>query len=121
METADAEAANSAVLELREKFLGVLAELAPEVDVHALRPDVRLRDQLDLDSVDFLNFLIGIDEQLGVDIPEADYPQLATLDSIYAYLRKKLAESQTRLRAHFSSCRRALLQFERDWGRTSLG
>jgi acyl carrier protein len=81
--------------EMREKVLSVLAELAPEVDVHALRPEVRLRDQLDLDSMDFLNFLIGIDEQLSVDIPEADYPQLATLDSIYTYLRKKLAELPT--------------------------
>jgi hypothetical protein len=40
--------------------------------------------------MDFLNFLIGIDAELGVDIPEADYPKLATLNSIYAYLREKL-------------------------------
>ena len=76
---------------VREKVLAILAELAPEVDVHALRPDVRLRDQMDIDSMDFLNFLIGVDEQLGVDIPEADYPRLATLDAIYRYLREKLA------------------------------
>ena len=80
---------------MREKVLSVLRELAPEVDVHSLRPEDRLRDQLDLDSMDFLNFLIGIDEQLGIDIPEADYTHLVTLDSIYAYLRKKLAEAQT--------------------------
>jgi len=76
---------------VREKVLAILAELAPEVDVHALRPDVRLRDQMDIDSMDFLNFLIGVDEQLGVDIPEADYPRLATLDAIYRYLQEKLA------------------------------
>jgi acyl carrier protein len=76
--------------EVREKVLEVLAELAPEVDVHALKSNVRLRDQLDLDSMDFLNFLIGIDEQLGIDIPEADYPRLTTLESIYAYLLEKL-------------------------------
>lgn len=75
------------------KVLAILAELAPEVDVHALKPDVRLRDQLDLDSMDFLNFLIGIDEQLGVDIPEADYPKLGTLDSICDYLKAKLTGS----------------------------
>jgi acyl carrier protein len=79
--------------DMREKVLSILAGLAPEVDVHALKPNVRLRDQLDLDSMDFLNFLIGIDEQLGVDIPEADYPKLASLDSIYAYLRAKLSEA----------------------------
>ena len=76
---------------VREKVLAILAELAPEVDVHALRPDVRLRDQMDIDSMDFLNFLIGVDEQLGVDIPEADYPRLATLDAIYRYLQEQLA------------------------------
>ena len=82
--------------EMRERVLGVLAELAPEVDVHALKPDVRLRDQLDLDSMDFLNFLIGIDEQLGIDIPEADYPKLATLESIYTYLQEKLSGAKAR-------------------------
>jgi acyl carrier protein len=76
--------------ELSERVLSILAELAPEVDVHALKPAVRLRDQLDLDSMDFLNFLIGVDEQLGVDIPESDYPKLATLDSIYEYLENRL-------------------------------
>ena len=43
--------------EVREKVLAILQELAPELDVHTLKPDVRLRDQLDLDSMDFLNFL----------------------------------------------------------------
>ncbi len=79
--------------DLRESILNVLAEVAPEVDVHAIKTDVRLRDQLDLDSMDFLNFLIGIDEQLGVDIPELDYPRLATLEAIYAYVREKLNAS----------------------------
>lgn len=77
--------------ELKARVLGILAELAPEADVHALKPDVRLRDQLDLDSMDFLNFLIGIDEQTGIDIPEAAYPRLATLNDIYAYLEAELA------------------------------
>jgi acyl carrier protein len=76
--------------QIREKVLGILAGLAPETDVHALKPDMRLRDQMDIDSMDFLNFLIGVDAELGVDIPEADYPKLATLNSIYAYLLEKL-------------------------------
>jgi acyl carrier protein len=75
--------------EVRERVLAILQELAPELDVHTLKPDVRLRDQLDLDSMDFLNFLIGIDEQFGVDIPEADYPRLARLNDIYTYLAEK--------------------------------
>jgi acyl carrier protein len=76
--------------QIRERVLGILAGLAPEMDVHTLKPEVRLRDQIDIDSMDFLNFLIGIDAELGVDIPEADYPKLATLNSIYAYLQEKL-------------------------------
>jgi len=78
--------------EIREKVLGILGGLAPEIDVHSLKPDVRLRDQMDIDSMDFLNFLIGVDAELGVDIPEADYPRLATLDAIYAYLGEKLPQ-----------------------------
>jgi acyl carrier protein len=76
--------------EVREKVLGILASMAPEMDVHTLKPDVRLRDQMDLDSMDFLNFLIAVDDEIGVDIPESDYPRLATLNTIYAYLREKL-------------------------------
>ena len=76
--------------QIRERVLDILAGLAPEMDVHSLKPEVRLRDQMDIDSMDFLNFLIGVDAELGVDIPEADYPKLATLNSIYAYLREKL-------------------------------
>jgi acyl carrier protein len=77
--------------ELRERLLQVLRELAPEADMAALEPDVRLRDQLDLDSMDFLNFLIAVHEATGVDIPEADYPRLHTLDDITGYLKARLA------------------------------
>jgi acyl carrier protein len=80
--------------DVREKVLNILAELAPEVDVQALKPEVRLRDQLDLDSMDFLNFLIGIDEQLNVDIPETDYSRLVSLNSIYEYLDEKLSQAE---------------------------
>jgi acyl carrier protein len=71
---------------LRATVLRVLGEVAPEADPAALRPDVALRDQLDLDSMDLLNFLIGLHEALGVDIPEADYPRLTTLDACVDYL-----------------------------------
>jgi acyl carrier protein len=80
--------------DVREKVLAILAGLAPEVDMNALKPGLRLRDQVDLDSMDFLNFLIGIDEQLSVDIPEADYPRLNSLDEIYRYLAERLAAAE---------------------------
>jgi acyl carrier protein len=77
--------------ELRTDVLRILGELAPEADTASLKPDVRIRDQLDLDSMDFLNFLIAVHEATGVDIPEADYPRLRTLDEIIAYLEEKRA------------------------------
>lgn len=72
--------------EIRSAVLRALSEVAPEADAATLRPDVDLREQLDIDSMDFLNFLIGIHEQTGVDIPEADYGGLRTLDELVDYL-----------------------------------
>ena len=77
--------------EIRTVLLRILQEMMPEEDVTKLKPDVRLRDQVDLDSMDAMNFLIAVDEQLGVETPEKDYAKLATLDGCVAYFRKKLA------------------------------
>lgn len=71
-------------------MLRVLAEIAPEADLAALKPDVAFRDQLDLDSMDLLNVVIGLHAALGVEIPEADYPSLATPDGCVDYLLSKL-------------------------------
>lgn len=71
--------------ELRAALLGCLARIAPEVDVATLRPEVRLRDQIDLDSVDWLNFLMSVHTALGVDIPDADAARLTTLDQLIDY------------------------------------
>ena len=67
-----------------------LRKVAPESDPAALRPDQGIRETLDIDSFDFLSFLIGLHEQLGVNIPEADYGKLTTLDAMVNYLRGKL-------------------------------
>ena len=72
--------------EIRATVLRVLGEIAPEADLGSLAPDVGLRDQLDLDSMDILNFVVGLHAALGVEIPEADYPKLATLDGCVEYL-----------------------------------
>ena len=68
-----------------------IGEIAPEVDVPALNPCSRFRDQFDFDSVDFLNLALALEEELGITIPEGDYPRLATLDSCVAYLVEALA------------------------------
>jgi len=72
--------------ELRAAVLAALCRIAPEVEPAELRPDVPLRDQVDLDSMDWLNFLVALHGRLGVDIPEADYRKLVTLDDLLAYL-----------------------------------
>ena len=72
--------------ELRRQALEALAEIAPEANPESLRGAVPLRDQLDLDSMDFLNFLIAVHQRTGIEIPEADYGKLATLDQLVAYL-----------------------------------
>lgn len=77
--------------EIREVVLRLLKQVAPEADMSAVQPAVRLRDQIDIDSMDALNFLISVDAELHVDIPEADYPKLTTLDNIVAYLSQALA------------------------------
>ncbi len=72
--------------QIRVTVLRVLGTIAPELDPATLRPDRKLRDQVDLDSMDVLNFAIGLHDTLGVDIPETDYPKLATLDGAVEYL-----------------------------------
>jgi acyl carrier protein len=76
--------------EVRAAMLRVLGEIAPEADLAALKPDVAFRDQLDLDSMDLLNVVIGLHAALGVEIPEADYGNLATPDGCVDYLLSKL-------------------------------
>ena len=77
--------------EIRNTVLRALGEVAPEADPDELDPELPLRDQLDIDSMDFLNFVIALDAALGVPIPESDYPKLATLDGCVAYLSAALA------------------------------
>jgi acyl carrier protein len=72
--------------ELKSQVLTILGGIAPEADLSHLAPGKSLRDQIDIDSMDFLNFIIALHQQLHVDIPEADYPQLATLDGCLRYL-----------------------------------
>jgi acyl carrier protein len=66
--------------------LRILGTIAPEADLGAVRPDVSFRDQLDLDSMDFLNFVLALHKEFGVEIPEADYPKYATLNGCIAQL-----------------------------------
>jgi acyl carrier protein len=70
--------------------IATLKTVAPELETEELRRDRPLRNQVDLDSMDWLNFLLGLNKRLGIEIPEADYAQLITLDDVVSYLMKKL-------------------------------
>ncbi len=76
--------------DIRATVLRLLCEIAPEADPASIRGDVELRDQLDIDSMDQLNFVISVDEELGVDIPESDYGKFTNLDEFVAYLAERL-------------------------------
>jgi acyl carrier protein len=75
---------------IRKTVLEVLQRIAPEVSPDALQPAKPLRNQIDLDSMDWLNFIVALHERFGVDIPEADYAKLVTLDDLVTYLAAKL-------------------------------
>ena len=74
---------------IRNSISRILASIAPEVSLDQIVATVPLRDQIDLDSMDWLNFIVGLHEQLHVDIPEADYRKLRTLNELIAYLGAK--------------------------------
>jgi acyl carrier protein len=74
---------------IRAQVVGVLKTIAPELE-DDLIPQRPLRDQVDLDSMDWLNFLVAVHEKFGVDIPEADYAKLVTLQDLTTYLARKL-------------------------------
>lgn len=77
--------------DIKQIVMNAILEIAPEAEFETLDPDDSLREQLDLDSMDFLNVVIGLHETLGIDIPEADYPRLFTLNDAIGYLREKQA------------------------------
>jgi acyl carrier protein len=67
-----------------------LAGIAPEADLDGLPPEADLQEELDLDSMDFLNFLIALGEQTGVHVPESDYAQVRTLGGCVAYIAARV-------------------------------
>ena len=77
-------------VEVKKAVRDALSNIAPEVDLEAIDPAKDLRDQIDIDSVDFLNFVIGLHKELNVEIPDADVSKLATLNGCVSYLRAKL-------------------------------
>lgn len=75
---------------IKTTLLGLLARIAPEADLTSLRGDLPLRTQLDIDSIDFLNFVLEVHKELGVDVPESDYSALNSMDGAIAYLEPRV-------------------------------
>ena len=76
--------------DLRKIVLAALAGVAPELDEANLARDISFRDQLDIDSMDFLNYVIALHVALDVDIPERDYARVSSVDGAVAYLSAKI-------------------------------
>lgn len=76
---------------IKQTIFKLLGQIAPEADFEELDPDEDVRQTLDIDSFDFLNFLIGLNKTFGVDIPEADYGKLVSVTDIVHYLSARVA------------------------------
>ena len=72
--------------EAKDLIFEVLRDIAPEADPATVAGNDDLREALDLDSMDFMNFVVALHERTALDIPEADYPKLRTIDGAIAYL-----------------------------------
>ena len=78
--------------QVKQIVIDIINEIAPDEDTSNLKGEVSLRDQMDLDSMDFLDIVMELRKQHGIEVPEADYPRLASLDSCAEYLTPKFNE-----------------------------
>lgn len=76
--------------EIRKAFLEELTKIAPDIDADGVGEGDHLQDDLDLDSMDFLNLVTALHQRLGVDIPEIDYPKIATVALASGYLKERM-------------------------------
>lgn len=72
--------------EIRATILEIIAQIIPDEDLSNLKGDIPIREQVELDSMDFLDIIMELRKRYGIEVPENDYPKLATLDGSVAYL-----------------------------------
>lgn len=77
--------------EVKKVVIDIIADVAPDEEVDGINPEQSLRDQLDLDSMDFLDIVMELRKRHQVEVPSEDYPRLATLNSCVEYLQPKMA------------------------------
>ncbi|MDA9317399.1 phosphopantetheine-binding protein [Puniceicoccaceae bacterium] len=75
--------------QVKQIVIDIINEIAPDEDTSELKGEINLRDQMDLDSMDFLDIVMELRKQHGIEVPEEDYPKLASLDSCAEYLTPK--------------------------------
>jgi len=78
--------------EIREQVLDILSNIAPDEDLSQLKDDVPFREQMSLDSMDFLDIVMELRKRHRIQIPEADYPQLASMSSTVKYLEPMMKD-----------------------------
>ncbi len=81
--------------DIRTLIFETIVQIAPEIDSADISATENLREELDIDSFDFLKLLIALSEQLSIEIPEQDYERLISLNDLVTYLKDRLAENKT--------------------------
>ncbi|MCA9152676.1 MAG: acyl carrier protein [Planctomycetales bacterium] len=81
--------------EIRAVILDILEDIAPDEDLSSLKDEVAFRDQLELDSMDFLDIVMELRKRYRIQIPEEDYPQLASMESTCNYLEPLMKDMET--------------------------
>jgi len=76
--------------EIRSTILEIIAQITPDEDLSNLKGDIPIREQVELDSMDFLDIIMELRKRYGIEVPEDDYVQLATLDGSVAYLEPRM-------------------------------
>jgi len=76
----------------KKLVIDIISDIAPDEDLSAIKPEIRLRDQLQLDSMDFLDIVMELRKRHGIEVPETDYGQLASLESCAEYLTPKFVQ-----------------------------
>ena len=76
----------------KKLVIDIISDIAPDEDLTAIKPEIKLRDQLQLDSMDFLDIVMELRKRHGIEVPETDYGQLASLESCADYLTPKFAQ-----------------------------
>jgi acyl carrier protein len=78
--------------EVKSVLMEIVAEIIPDEDLTGLKDDIPIREQVELDSMDFLDIIMELRKRYGIEVPEDDYMQLATIDSSVAYLEPRMRD-----------------------------